>query len=70
MDEIIKTKVIFEIQQIDKLIFQADPLLRVCKLKDPDFIEMSAMSAVLHSFYNGIEDAWKRVKSEVESFIE
>ena len=55
MNEIIKIKVIFEIQQIDKLIFQAGPLLAVCKLKDPDFIQMSAMSAVLHSFYNGIE---------------
>jgi hypothetical protein len=55
LNEIIKIKVIFEIQQIDKLIFQAGPLLAVCKLKDPDFIQMSAMSAVLHSFYNGIE---------------
>jgi len=45
----------FEIDQIDKLIEQTDPLLKLCKLKDPDFIEKSAMAAVLHSFYNGIE---------------
>jgi len=45
----------FEIGQIDKLLEQVDPLLKLCKLKDPDFIEMSAMAAVLHSFYNGIE---------------
>ena len=50
LNEVIKTKVIFEIQQIDKLISQADSLLRVCKLKDPDFIEMSAMSAL--SFFS------------------
>jgi len=55
LNKIIKIKVNFEIQQIEKLIFQANPLLEVCKQKAPDFIEMSAMSAVLHSFYNGIE---------------
>jgi hypothetical protein len=28
----------------------------VKKLKNPDFIEMSAVALVLHSFYNGIEN--------------
>ena len=55
MNKILKTKVAFEINQIDKLLDKADPLLKLCRLTEPDFIEMSAMAAVLHSFYNGIE---------------
>jgi hypothetical protein len=49
-------KVSFEISQIDKLIDDSKPLLELCKLKTPDFIEMSAAAMVLHSFYNGIEN--------------
>jgi len=37
----IKAKITFEISQIDKLISEAEPLLRLCKLKEPDFIELS-----------------------------
>lgn len=42
--------------QIDKLISDAKPLLDLCKIKEPDFIEISAASMVLHSFYNGLEN--------------
>ena len=31
------------------------PLLELCKLKEPDIIEMTAAAQVLHSFYNGVE---------------
>jgi len=56
LDNNIKAKIIFEISQIDKLISEAEPLLKICKLKEPDFIELSAAAMVLHSFYNGIEN--------------
>jgi uncharacterized protein (UPF0332 family) len=52
----LKTKVLFEISQIDKLLDASKPLFDLCKLKEPDFIEMSACAMVLHSFYNGIEN--------------
>jgi hypothetical protein len=47
---------VFEISQIDKLLNDSKPLLDLCKLKVPDFIEISAAALVLHSFYNGIEN--------------
>jgi len=56
LDNILKTKILFEISQIDKLINDCKPLLDLCNLKKPDFIEMSAAAMVLHSFYNGIEN--------------
>ena len=56
MDEKLRIKIIFEISQIDKLFNNSKPLLDLCKLKPPDFIEMSATALLLHSFYNGIEN--------------
>jgi hypothetical protein len=56
LDNGLKAKIVFEISQIDKLLSDSKPLLDLCKLKTPDFIEMSAAALVLHSFYNGIEN--------------
>jgi hypothetical protein len=56
LDDVVKTKLLFEISQIDKMLNEGDPLLKLCKLKTPDFIEMPAAAMLLHSFYNGIEN--------------
>ena len=56
MNNELKIKVEFEISQIDKLLSESQPLQDLCKLKKPDFIELSAAAMVLHSFYNGIEN--------------
>jgi len=40
LDNNINAKITFEISQIDKLISEAEPLLKLCKLKEPDFIEL------------------------------
>jgi len=52
----LQTKINYEISQIDKLLNDCQPLIDICKIKTPDFIEMSAAAMVLHSFYNGIEN--------------
>jgi hypothetical protein len=56
LDEKLKIRIAFEISQIDKLLNDSKPLLDLCKLKTPDFIEISAAAMLLHSFYNGIEN--------------
>ena len=56
MDKGLQAKIVFEVSQIDKLIGDSKPLLDVCRVKTPDFIEMSAAAMILHSFYNGIEN--------------
>jgi hypothetical protein len=56
LDNGLKTKLLFEISQMDKLLNDSKPLFDLYKLKTPDFIEMSAGAMVLHSFYNGIEN--------------
>ena len=56
LDSKLKAKILFEVSQIEKLLNESKPLLDLCKLKYPDFIEMSAAALLLHSFYNGIEN--------------
>ena len=56
MDNGIKAKIIFEISQIEKSLDGGKPLFDLCKIKVPDFIEMSAVALLLHSFYNGLEN--------------
>ena len=55
MDEVIKIKVYYEISRIDKFLGDVKPLLDLCKIREPDIIEMTAAAQVLHSFYNGVE---------------
>jgi hypothetical protein len=49
-------KINYEISQIDKLLNDCQPLIGICKIKTPYFIEISAAAMILHSFYNGIEN--------------
>jgi len=56
LDSKLKAKVLFEVSQVEKLLNDSKPLVDLCKVKKPDFIEMSATAMVLHSFYNGIEN--------------
>jgi len=51
----LKIKIEYEISRIDKLLNNAKPLLDLCKVKEPDFVEITATAQILHSFYNGVE---------------
>jgi hypothetical protein len=55
LDNNLQEKIIHEISRINDLFDNGKPLLDLCKLKEPDFIESSAAALFLHSFYNGIE---------------
>jgi hypothetical protein len=47
LDNELKIKVTFEISQIEKLLSESQPLQDLCRLKKPDFIELSAAAMVL-----------------------
>jgi hypothetical protein len=55
LDENAKTKIDHEISRLEKSLRDVKPLLDLCKIKNPDIIEMTAAAQVLHSFYNGVE---------------
>jgi hypothetical protein len=55
LDNSTKAKILYEISRIDKLLIDSSPIINLCKIKEPDYIEITAMAQILHSFYNGIE---------------
>ena len=55
MDDKLIEKIEHEIFRINKLFESGKPLLDLCKIKEPDFVEASAAGSFLQSFYNGIE---------------
>lgn len=55
MDNSIIQKIQYEITQIEKLINDSSPVLSLCRIKEPDFVEKCGVAMILQSFYNGIE---------------
>jgi hypothetical protein len=55
LDKAITQKIQFEIDQIDELINASSPLLDLCRIREPDFVEKCGIAMILQSFYNGIE---------------
>ena len=55
MDDSTKVKIRYEISRIERLLNDANHLIKLCNLKEPDFIEVTAMAQILHAFYNGVE---------------
>ena len=49
-------KIEFEISEIEKELESYKVLIDLCKKKEPDLIEKTAVAGVLHSFYTGIEN--------------
>jgi len=56
LDKFLREKIEHEVCRINKLFDNGKPLLDLCKIKKPDFVEVSAVGSFLQSFYNGIEN--------------
>lgn len=62
----ILNKIKFEIKQVDKLLNNYEDLIRKCKEKEPELVELTALASVLHSFYNGIENIFSLIAKGVD----
>ena len=62
----IKTKIAFEIDEIDREFESYKSLFDLVKNKTPDLVEMTALASVLHSFYNGIESIFVLLAKKVD----
>ncbi len=57
----VRRQVAFERQHLRRLLGTYDVLVRKCDTSPPDDFELSALAAMLHAFYNGIENIFKRI---------
>jgi hypothetical protein len=53
-----------EREQLHRLLNHCRPILEKCASDPPNEVEISALAAMLHSFYNGIENIFKRIAAE------
>lgn len=61
----LRKQVAVEREQLQGLLESYRPLLEKCATTPPSDIELSALAAMLHSFYNGVENIFKRVAVEL-----
>ena len=55
-----------EREQLQRLVLGMHGLLAQCRTTAPTEIELSALAALLHSFYTGVENIFKRVAVELD----
>ena len=65
----LKTKILFEISEIDELLSKSSLLLQKCQIHEPDFIELSAVGSTIHSFYNGLENIFLMIQKNIDKKI-
>jgi len=57
-----------EQELINRLLEEHRPLVNKCATEAPDAIERSALAAMLHSFYTGIENVFRRIAIECDGY--
>ena len=55
-----------EFEQLNKLVDLNSPVLEKVIKEEPSSVEILAVAAILHSFYSGIENIFKRIAKEID----
>jgi len=66
LDKQVITNVTFEIAEIDRLLKTYEELLRRDQETTPTLVEVTAIGAVLHSFYNGLENIFTVIAKNLD----
>jgi len=61
----LRKQIAVEREQLGQLLDAHRPLLDKCIVSQPDPIDLSALAAMLHAFYTGMENALKRIEVEL-----
>jgi len=57
-----------EIKNIDELFVEYELLFALAKQQEPDSVEALALAALVHSFYNGLENIFQIITKRVDSY--
>ena len=66
MDENLIVKINYEISQIDKLFDKSQLLIEKSLLQTPDYVKLTALGSILHSYYNGIESIFLIISKNID----
>src|SRR3954453_20519081 len=66
----LKEQIAVEESQLERLLAIHQPLLERSRSQAPNDIELSALAALLHSFYTGIENLFRRIAIEIDGGID
>ncbi|MDP6038427.1 MAG: hypothetical protein QGG64_07745 [Candidatus Latescibacteria bacterium] len=58
-----------ELQQLERLLAEYHELIEKSRTTEPTLVEYTALGAVLHSFYNGIENIFQTIGKRVDGGI-
>ena len=67
LDEALRRLIIRELEEVDALLAKSSPLLETPINTEPSFERIAALSAVLNSFYTGLERIFERIAKEVDT---
>ena len=62
----LRKQILAELEQLHRLVEVHRPLLDRGPDAPPSAVEVSALGALLHSFYNGVENIFKRIALELD----
>jgi hypothetical protein len=65
----VEEQVAIERANIDQLFAAYQTVISHSSQAEPDFVELSALATMLHSFYTGIENIFKRISLEIDDNI-
>lgn len=69
MDNLFKEKILFKINDIDRLFDEYQLVFEKAKCVTPDLFDMTILGSVLHSFYNGLENIFELVAKNIDNNI-
>lgn len=61
MSRKIRKQIRVELEQLDRLLTRHPGLIEKCRTRPPTDVETDALAVLLHSFYSGVENVFKRV---------
>ncbi len=65
----VEEQVAVERAHLDQLFVAYQAVISKSSQQEPDFIELSALATMLHSFYTGLENIFKRIALEIDGHI-
>ena len=67
LDEALRRLIIRELEEIDALLAKSSSLLETPINTEPSFERIAALSAILNSFYTGLERIFERIAKEIDT---